>query len=159
MANGTGLLRAARTFMAVIVLGDFCLAGLEAFSRHHFVTAAAMVVFCAALGAGAMTAEIRKCEAAAQSAVSPHPKPDWPAIRRMEREVYGETFKHDGAPAIPEQGATVSTARAWHPDERACAGCGIVPGGFHYRGSATGALWCSGCAGQRATIAFAKASG
>jgi hypothetical protein len=27
------------------------------------------------------------------------PKPDWPAIYRLELEVYGETFRHDGAPA------------------------------------------------------------
>lgn len=27
------------------------------------------------------------------------PRPDYSAIARMERELYGETFKHDGAPA------------------------------------------------------------
>ena len=158
MAKGTGLLRAARTFTLVIAVSDFGVCVVDATARGHFATAAGGAaisgVFLAG-GAIGFTAAIRSREAADAAVAVQHP--DWPAIRRMELEVWGETFTHAGAPAVPVQGATVSTARAWHPDEGACAGCGIVLAAFHYRGSATGARWCPGCARQRTTFAFAKA--
>jgi hypothetical protein len=102
MAKGTGLLRAARTFTLVIAVSDFGVCVVDATARGHFATAAGGAaisgVFLAG-GAIGFTAAIRGREAADAAVAVQHP--DWPAIRRMELEVWGETFEHEGAPAIP----------------------------------------------------------
>ena len=54
------------------------------------------------------------------------PRPDYSLIAAMEREIYGETFKHDGAPLPPPR---VVSGPHGLSAPRACGLCGI-PGTF-----------------------------
>ena len=47
------------------------------------------------------------------------PRPDYAAIARMEREIYGETFKHEGAGQPARRETVRETTARWERDKEA----------------------------------------
>ena len=68
-------------------------AALE-FASHHLIAAVIMLVS-VVLNGGLF---VLNTKTAARRRMAARPRPDYALIASMEREVYGETFRHDGSP-------------------------------------------------------------
>lgn len=99
--RGRGLNILARVITAAAVV--FCCLVAVADILAGRGSLAAMMLFLAVVNGALFTVNTgialkRKAEAIERS----RPRPDYAHIARMEREVYGEAFHHDGAPAPRE---------------------------------------------------------
>ena len=107
-AHGITVTRWIRRVLAVVLVYNLGI-GIYDFTMGHLF---GLISFACVLGlAAAMTYQtkvIHRVERANR------PRPDYSAIARMEREVYGETFEHEGAPAAvrPQRWDGLTT----HPD-------------------------------------------
>jgi hypothetical protein len=88
----TRRLRASRTAAAVALAGDIAVGVFDAFVAPVLVFIPVASAVCLALVMRYQTVVIRRAERVNR------PRPDYAAIARMEREIYGEAFNHDGAP-------------------------------------------------------------
>lgn len=79
----------AGTFVALLLA--------EVTTRGHAAVFSVLLFVFATMAIGLETYVIRRQRE--MVAAANRPRPDYIAIARMEREVYGETFDHDGAPS------------------------------------------------------------
>ena len=82
--------RALRTFSAVMCAGAVLIASIGIYAGVM------ETVFLGALCAALFFAVVARTP----SPPRPKPRPDYSLIARMEREIYGEAFSHDGAPEV-----------------------------------------------------------
>ena len=114
--------------------------------RGHFVAALLPAVLIAvwALLLCVQTKLIRRQRRI--DAIASRPRPDYSAIARMEREVYGREFGHDGAPGFPP--GSVENAVALASGNGLCDGCGgrLALYGTMYRPTLRdGPFYCAPC--------------
>ena len=139
--TGTKAMRYARAFNVAAIVMNVAIFALDLLSGRHalafmpFVCIAALSV-CVRM----QTKSIRRREELDR------PRPDYASIARMEREVWGRAFEHDGAP-----GMSVAELRATMDDlaERAtarrntCIGCDY-PAAYSGRCAACYRRWKAG---------------
>ena len=107
-AHGITVTRWIRRVLAVVLVYNLGI-GIYDFTMGHLF---GLISFACVLGLAAVmtyqTKVIHRVERANR------PRPDYSVIARMEREVYGETFEHEGAPAAvrPQRWDGLTT----HPD-------------------------------------------
>jgi len=86
-------LRAWRVFLYAAILINLAALILDALAGSVFVVAPVIMITALAVTIRVQTRNRRRREELDR------PRPDYSAIAAMEREVYGETFDHDGAPS------------------------------------------------------------
>ena len=110
-------LRAYRIVLLVLLAVNVAFGILNAVAGRHFalVSFAAAALLVAGIAFQARTIRRR--------AEQLRPRPDYAAIARMEREIWGEAFEHAGA---PQQGTGTLTATAVPAATAAFAGTGSL---------------------------------
>lgn len=86
-------LRAWRIYVVAALVFNAGMLVVDAVTGNPIVV---LPIICVTFLAGALVLMTRVIGRRAEQL---RPRPDYAAIARMERDVYGETFEHDGAPA------------------------------------------------------------
>lgn len=110
--NGVRAVRSWRIFNVVTLAFNLLLLTLNAVSGNILavVNAAAVAILVAAVYVNTRT--IHRIQE------RDRPRPDYAAIARMERDIYGETFGHEGAPDAPQPKPRRQTQAQMFEDDR-----------------------------------------
>jgi hypothetical protein len=94
--SGPGPIRVVRRMLAVLLAANLAFVVLDGFTGRLIGLINVAAVICLALLIRYQTTAIRRMDRQQLAQLRPHP--DYSAIAAMERDIYGETFKHRGAP-------------------------------------------------------------
>jgi len=104
--------------IAALALNLLMFAGNASAGHTGEMTASGVAALISGIAVLVNTRTIRRARAVQRRKEALERRPDYAAIARMEREIYGEAFKHDGAP-----GEFVPPAPVLFIGTRAPAGC------------------------------------
>lgn len=119
--NSAGI-KTMRVFRVILLVYAAALVTLEMLA-HGYVPVFTLVVIAFMLSVvGLHTYVIRRQRRI--DAIKNRPRPDYASIAAMEREIYGETFGHEGAPKAVRtvsgpHGLPGTTQACWHCGDRA----------------------------------------